>query len=130
MTRVRTDDHVPVTLTVLAPDIEIVPPSLEMTLAPNETDTLAFSIQNIGTDDLTWNLSALADWLSVLPASGTTPAGGSSEVVVSFDATGMAVGENTTIITITATTRISFGTLPVTLIVKNYRFYLPVIARH
>lgn len=122
---------VPVTLTVIAPDIEISPSSLEMTLATNETDTLAFSINNIGTDDLSWSLSDLTGWLGEDPTSGTTQVGGSSEVVVTFDATGMALGENTTIITITSNDPDEpLVTLPVTLIVKNYPFYLPVIARH
>jgi hypothetical protein len=41
-------------------------------------------------------------WLSVSPESGTTPAGGSSEVTVSFDSTGLAVGEYAAVLCVTS----------------------------
>jgi subtilisin family serine protease len=41
-------------------------------------------------------------WLSVSPASGSTAAGASSEVTVSFDSTGLAVGEYAAVLCVTS----------------------------
>jgi hypothetical protein len=41
-------------------------------------------------------------WLSVSPASGTTAAGESSDVTVSFDSTGLAVGEHVAVLCVTS----------------------------
>jgi hypothetical protein len=65
---------VEVVLTVTAipvPDIEVTAGPLEMALDPDTTGTLAFTIGNVGSADLVWDLADDADWLGVLPASGT-----------------------------------------------------------
>ncbi len=73
-------------------------------------------------------------WLSASPTSGTTSAGGSSNVNVQFNSTGLAAGVYTGTLCVAsndATDQIS--TLPVTLTVQpavvTYTLYLPVLRR-
>jgi hypothetical protein len=121
---------VPVTLTVIAPDIEVTPLSLEMTLLPDEIGTLPFTLNNVGTVDLTWNLTDGAPWLSEDLSSGSILPGGSKEVIVTFDATGLALGNYTATIIITSNDPTDPSiSLPVTLTVKNYLFFLPLTQR-
>ena len=92
------------TMTVLAPDIEVTAPALEMTLLPDETGTITFTIGNVGTANLVWSLAEDPEvaWLDEAPASGTTLPEGLTEVTVTFDATGQAAGEYTTTIVISS----------------------------
>ncbi len=127
---------VEVVLTVTAipvPDIEVTADPLEMVLDPDTTGTLAFTIGNVGGADLVWSLADDAGWLSVLPASGTIAPAGSTEVTVTFDATGLAAGTYHATITITSNDPDEASiTLDVTLTVNEivpsgYQFYLPII---
>jgi hypothetical protein len=70
-------------------------------------------------------------WLSENPINGTTPAGGCSSVDVIFDSTGLAFGDYSGGIQINNTDFMDpHISLPVTLTVKNYTFFLPVVAKH
>ena len=80
---------VPVDMTVLAPDIVVTPPSLDLALFPNETGTLNFTIENVGGADLDWSATEGATWLSLLPTSGTLLPGESVDVVATFDSAGL-----------------------------------------
>ena len=129
---------VDVVLTVIPvpePDIEVTAPALEMTLLPDETGTLTFTIGNVGTAALDWNLADDAEWLSTLPASGTVAPDGSVEVVVTFDSTGLAAGEYLATVTITSNDPDESPlTLDVTLTVNeivptSFQIYLPIIFR-
>jgi hypothetical protein len=90
-----------VTEVVLEPDITVDPLALSATLEPGQTTTDDVVIGNVGTAALDWTVVEAADdscvasaisWASADPTSGTTAAGGSSTVTVTFDATGLAVG--------------------------------------
>ncbi len=94
------DLTLPATLTVIEPDILITSPPLDMSLFPNETGTINFTIENIGTADLEWSATDDAAWLSEQPASGRLVPGGSTEVIVTFDAGNLSPGEYSGQITI------------------------------
>ncbi len=93
---------IPVTMTVVKPDIQVTPLLLELTLLAGDTGTLPFTISNVGTGVLTWELTDDADWLSEEPTFGTIPAAGSTEVVATFDSTGLAPGEHTALILVSS----------------------------
>jgi hypothetical protein len=124
-----------VVLTVVAvpiPDIVVTAPPLEIALDPNATATMTIGLSNVGIADLEWSLTDGASWLSELPASGTIAPDGSTEIVVTFDATGLAAGEYQTIITIISNdpdeSPISLDvTLTVNTVVVKNQFYLPII---
>jgi len=94
---------VPIALTVVAPDVDIGVGSLAATLAQNATTNQTLVIDNTGTAALNWVIDeepgsgtcvspASVAWLSFTPASGTTAAGGSSNVTIGFDSTGLTAG--------------------------------------
>jgi hypothetical protein len=80
---------------VVEPDIEVTPLVLDLTLLSGDTGTLPFTISNIGTGNLTWNLTDDAAWISEDPTLGTIPAAGSTDVLATFDSTGLAPGDHT-----------------------------------
>jgi uncharacterized repeat protein (TIGR01451 family) len=92
----------PVNLTVLGPDISVAAPPLEATLFPDETSTLTMTISNNGAANLHWSMSGGAPWLSEAPDAGIIPSGGSTEVVISFDSTGLTPGSFDTDLVITS----------------------------
>jgi subtilisin family serine protease len=87
------EEFVPVEVCVGTPNMEVSTDLLEMTLLPDETGVLTFTISNIGTAPLQWNFSEGVDWLTEDPLSGTIPPDGFTEVAVTFDSTGMAPGQ-------------------------------------
>ena len=86
---------VPVTLVVLSqPEIYVPATSLYETIRQEETSQRTLTISNLGNAPLVWTYveEPDEDWLGALPTSGTVPAGGSVDLILSFDASGMAVG--------------------------------------
>jgi hypothetical protein len=86
---------------VLDPDIDVSPTAITETLEVGQTATNPVTIDNLGDADLDWSVVEAADdtcvagdltWASADPTSGTTAAGASSTVDVTFDATGLAAG--------------------------------------
>jgi hypothetical protein len=74
-----------------------------MVLSPTELDFIAqqngqlptsqiFTISNIGSGTLNWNISDDADWLDENPTAGTTEFYSSDNITVSINATDLAVG--------------------------------------
>jgi uncharacterized membrane protein len=96
--------QVPVTLQVVAPDIWVSPTSLEFTVEPGGSQMLNLTVGNDASataDLLVSNISDDAAWLSEDPT--TLPAivpGGSGQVAVTADASGLSVGDYTATITI------------------------------
>lgn len=89
---------VPVTLVVAdpAPEIAVAPASLEGALLQGESLTRTLTISNVGTADLTFNLSTEEDlsaqvldvyWITLDPESGTVGPGAEQAVQVVMDAT-------------------------------------------
>lgn len=89
------------------PDIVVDPASLAASAPVDGTVTDTLSIANVGQADLDWSIaeavSAAQDacdlpgdvsWLSVAPADGITAADDSASVEVTFDATGLAIGDH------------------------------------
>ncbi len=56
------------------------------------------TIQNLGGGTMNWSASSNQSWLQVTPASGTAP----NDITLSFDATGLALGEYQATLTISA----------------------------
>ena len=81
----------PVTMTVLAPDIGVSPGSFDLgTVDRDRLATTALDIQNTGAGTLYFNLDPQVPWL--WPGTGEVPAGGTLRVVVTADSTGLAPG--------------------------------------
>ncbi len=89
---------VPITLTVLAPDITLAPHRLTETLQSGETSNRELSVRNIGTADLNWTLTERveAPWLASSPTNGTLFPSSDTKINVTFDAVGLAAGIYTT----------------------------------
>ena len=121
-----------VTLTVVGvPDIVVTPQLLEMTLHPNQVGTLTFTIENQGSEDLTWALSGDSpDWMSEDPTSGTVIPGGSTVVTVTFDSTGLSQGIYNGFLIVESNDPDDPPMVNVTLTVLNYNFYLPIITKN
>lgn len=117
---------VPVTLTVGIPTI-VTPATLTLTLKPGEIGQLPFTIGNTGTGNLVWSLSDNGTWLSILPVSGTTVPGGTSNLTATFDTAGLAPATYTAKITITSNAPTSPTGIEVTLVVEPYSFFLPFL---
>jgi hypothetical protein len=92
--------EVPLRLAVrLFPAIDVTPGSLHVEQRPEEVTERVLALGNGGEASLEWEIGRAegacdtpgdVPWLEVAPASGTTGAGGVSEVAVSFDSTGLA----------------------------------------
>jgi len=119
------------TTVIAAPDIDVTPLTLSVTLVPGETAMRTLTIQNNGSATLIWSLAEnpASAWLNVNPVSGNIPGAGNVSVNVSFDTTGLAGGVYTTMLQITSNDpdepQIDVF---VTLIVQNY-IYLPLVMR-
>ncbi len=86
------------------PDIQ-VPASMTEVLNPNETSTQILTIRNVGGENLNWstlNENPGVGWLSETPTSGSAPIppGGSDNVTVTFNSTGMNPGTYNTVLRI------------------------------
>jgi hypothetical protein len=80
------------------PDIEVTPLSFSLVANVGEEVEKTLTIANVGGTDLTWTLAEdpAVGWFSATPVNGTVAPAGSDEVVVSFDASGLTVGETYT----------------------------------
>ncbi|HET6545139.1 MAG TPA: hypothetical protein VFG55_00150 [Rhodanobacteraceae bacterium] len=82
------------------PVIGVTPATLSATQLADTTTDQILSIANTGTVDLNWSIDEATacatpsdlPWVSVNPSVGTTAPGASSDVTVTFDSTGLAVG--------------------------------------
>jgi hypothetical protein len=91
------NNHVNKTVQVIpVPDIWTSPPTLDFYVDTGDTDTALLTIGNEAhaEADLTFNtsISGGSSWLTVAPMSGTVSIGGSMDLDVSVDATGMTEG--------------------------------------
>jgi hypothetical protein len=77
-----------------APDITVDPAVLGATLDAGDLVTRTLTVGNVGDVDLHWGLIevASAGWLSESLTGGTIAPAGETDVVVTFDATGLAPG--------------------------------------
>ncbi len=85
-------------------EISVTPNPLDHVMATNRVEVQQLSIENIGGVNLNWTVFEAADsscepadlsWLSVAPANGTTAAGNTDTVDVTFDSAGLALGDYT-----------------------------------
>jgi uncharacterized repeat protein (TIGR01451 family) len=107
-------------VTLLPPDIDVIPPFLTAELTSGQTLMQPLLISNTGAGLLTWSIAEApaVTWLSQTPVSGTTPSSGSSPVNVDFDTTGLPQGVYTTTLVIASTDpEENPWTVPVTLTV-------------
>ncbi len=95
------------------PNINVTPASLSSTQLADTTTSQTLTVGNTGGADLTWTIAeepapgtctALSDvpWLSEVPTNGTTTAGGTAPVAVTFNSTGLAVGTYTANLCVTS----------------------------
>jgi hypothetical protein len=88
-------------------DIDIDPTSMSSTQQTGTITDQTLTISNTGTATLSWTIveepvstpsgevcdaPADVDWLDADPSAGSTPAAGSSDVTITFDATGLSAG--------------------------------------
>jgi len=71
-------------------ELVVDPLSFNIEMQQDETDAALMELKNIGGISLTYSLSETADWLTLDPTSGTVNAGDSSDVVLTFNSTGLA----------------------------------------
>ena len=83
-------------------EIQVTPTQLAQVMASNRVEVQPLSFKNIGGVNLDWTVfehsdtcSEAADlpWLSVAPANGTTSPGDTDAIEVTFDSTGLAIGD-------------------------------------
>jgi uncharacterized membrane protein len=94
-------DSVGLATTVNDPEIAITPTELEATITADSTADQTLTIWNMGGSNLDWTVTeepgstgctGTIPWVSALPNAGTTSVGGSTDVTVTFDATGASAG--------------------------------------
>ena len=125
---------VPITLTVLAPHLEVTPTAIALTLTPGLSATQALTITNSGSANLAWNiaLTPTVAWLTVAPSGGALVPGVSTTSVMTFDTSGLSGGVYTTTLHLTSDDpdRPQLD-VPITLNVPlGYSLYLPVLMRN
>jgi hypothetical protein len=85
-------------------EISVAPNPLGHVMATNRVEVQQLSIENIGGVNLNWTVFEAVDsscgpadlsWLSIAPANGTTAAGNTDTIDVTFDSTGLALGDYT-----------------------------------
>ncbi|MDY7078345.1 MAG: PKD domain-containing protein [Chloroflexota bacterium] len=112
------------------PEISVDPTALDVGLNPGGTTTLTLTIHNTGSGDLTGSVVESPDvsWLTVTLESGGTlllpippiPPNNSAEVVVDFDASGLAIDVYTTTLLISSNDPLQpLVSVPVTLTVQE-----------
>jgi len=90
---------IPITLNVVpGPTLSVTSTALDFNASQN---TLTFSITNVGTQTLEWNISDNQDWMSVSPTSGSTTAE-QDIVTVTVDRSGLAAGDYSGSVTVTS----------------------------
>jgi Fe-S cluster assembly iron-binding protein IscA len=90
---------IPITLNVVpGPTLSVTSTALDFNASQN---TLTFSITNVGTQTLEWNISDNQDWMSVSPTSGSTTAE-QDIVTVTVDRNGLAAGDYSGSVTVTS----------------------------
>jgi hypothetical protein len=72
-----------------APNLEILPSQLEY---GTNFLTKTITIKNTGTGDLSWQATRSGNWMSLAQNSGSVPAGGSVDLNISVDRTGLNGG--------------------------------------
>ena len=101
---------IPVTLTVIDPDVPVAAiglnkSSLKFTKSGSPPPDMYFTVENVGDagSTLHWmaDIAPAAPWLTVSPMSGSLrPVDGPTQLTVSVDCTGLALGDYSTTITI------------------------------
>ena len=112
------DEVTPIGGLMPLPDIVVNPPSFNVTLAQGATTTRTLTIGNVGSADLTFNISTVpaVGWLSLNQSSGTVTPGTDTDITVTFDASGLSPGTHQTDIVINSNDPDeSTVTIPVTL---------------
>ena len=108
--------------TIAGPQIAVNPASISATVLIDESATSALTISNNGDEDLTWSIAidpGTASWLSVDETSGTTAAGGNTELTVTMDATGLSAMTYNATLVITNNSATATVNVPVQLTVSS-----------
>ncbi|MBW6492117.1 MAG: C10 family peptidase [Lentimicrobium sp.] len=106
---------------VSGPQIVVNPTEISATVQTNGILTLPLTISNPGNENLTWNIVVdpeTATWLSVNTPSGSTTAGGSTELMVQMDATGLAAMTHNASLVIMNNSSTGTVNVPVQLVVE------------
>ncbi|MGH2536739.1 MAG: DUF7507 domain-containing protein, partial [Candidatus Promineifilaceae bacterium] len=127
------------------PDVEVSPAALSSIQPPDVQLTQTLAIANLGTAGLIWDLEESGPppatggcqvgeipWLSAAPISGTVPPAGSTDVAVTFDSAGLALGVYTGALCVNSNDPDEpLVTVPVSLTVSEepagVKLYLPAI---
>ena len=92
-------------LQAVVANVNVTPANLSTTQLNNVVVTRTVTINSIGTDTLNWNFSEAANncaspgdltWLSASPTNGSTPPSDTDDVTISFDSTGLPLGNTFT----------------------------------
>lgn len=123
-------------VTVLSPEIDVVPASLAVEMEPGAPATRALVIDNLGTAALEWTLFFAPEtcdepgalpWASAAPDAGTTAPGGSSAIEVTFDPSGLGSGLYDGVLCIASNDADEpTVSVPLSLSVGQYQVYQPI----
>ena len=112
---------IPITLNVVpGPTLSVTPSSLDFSASQS---SMTFTITNVGTQTLEWNISDDQDWISVSPTSGSTTTE-QDIVTVTVDRNGLAAGDYSGSVTVTSNggdqvVAVSMEILPPILVVSS-----------
>ena len=112
---------IPITLNVVpGPTLSVTSTALDFSASQS---SMTFSITNVGTQTLQWNISADQDWISVSPISGSTTTE-QDIVTVTVDQSGLAAGDYSGSVTVTSNggdqvVAVSMEILPPILVVSS-----------
>ena len=124
---------VPITLTVLAPQISVTPGSLAITLTENLTATHAITVSNLGTLALTWRVTETApvSWLAETPLAGSILPGNKAIMTATLSTVGLASGLYSATLRFTSDDPVQPTVdVPITLRVPYHYLYLPLIMKN
>ncbi len=132
--------RLPLALTVTAaPAAAVNPAALASTQPPDTTVTATLTLSNTGAVNLNWTITTDSGgdclspdnnlpWVGVSPIAGVTAPASASQVVVTFNSTGLAPGVYTGVLCINTDDPINpIIAVPLTLVVSSRTIYLPIV---
>jgi len=121
------------TTTVIShPDISVTPLVLNVELISDQSTNRTLTIQNTGTANLNWNIAESPErvWLSETPTSGVVSPASNASITATFNATGLAGGNYTTVLQITSDDPDEPQVdVQINLSIIRFDIYLPLVTR-
>ncbi|UCC62976.1 MAG: S8 family serine peptidase [Anaerolineae bacterium] len=119
-----------VTLILDAPWIEVSPTAMDEAVMPDQSLARTLVVSNTGPAALAFTLGADASWFSAEPVAGTVLAYSARSIAITFDATGLDLGDYTASLVISNTDPYANPVIvPITMRIQS-GIFLPIILRN